>query len=101
MLSFIIMKHHLFNWITIGEHIVSLKIARRTWSVERSAIGQTHPVEKVYPVGCNIAVDAAREGRLSVDNYALLLTSDDCYVLSRIPIVQGPWIIKSISLRMY
>lgn len=45
--------------------------------MERSAIGQTHPVEKIYPARCNIAADAAREGRLSVDNCALLLTSDD------------------------
>lgn len=42
-----------------------------------STIGQTHPVEEVYSARRNIAVDAARKGKPSVDNCALLLTSDD------------------------
>lgn len=42
-----------------------------------STIGQTHPVEEVYSARRNIAADAARKGKPSVDNCALLLTSDD------------------------
>jgi len=45
--------------------------------VKRSTVGQTHPVEEVYPACRNIAADAAAGERLSVDNCALLLTSDD------------------------
>lgn len=68
--------------------------------VKGSTVGQTHPVEEVYPARRNIAADAARKGKPSVDNCALLLTSG--YVLSRIcAIAQGPRIIKSISLRVY
>lgn len=41
-------------------------------------VGQTHPVEEVYPAHSNIiTADAARKGKPSVDNCALLLTSDD------------------------
>ena len=45
--------------------------------VKGSTVGQTHPVEEVYPAHSNIAADAARKGKPSVDNCALLLTSDD------------------------
>lgn len=45
--------------------------------VRGSTIGQTHPVEEVYSARRNIAADAARKGKPSVDNCALLLTSDD------------------------
>lgn len=45
--------------------------------VKGSTVGQTHPVEEVYPARRNIAADAARKGKPSVDNCALLLTSDD------------------------
>lgn len=45
--------------------------------VKGSTIGQTHPVEEVYSARRNIAADAARKGKPSVDNCALLLTSDD------------------------
>lgn len=39
-----------------------------------STVGQTHPVEEARR---NIEADAARKGKPSVDNCALLLTSDD------------------------
>lgn len=48
-----------------------------------STIGRTHPVEEVYSVRRNIAADAARKGKPSVDNCALLLTSDDWLRFSR------------------
>jgi len=51
--------------------------SRAYLQVKGSTVGQTHPVEEIYPAHRNIAADAGRKGKPSVDNCALLLTSDD------------------------